>query len=137
VGSFHVSIEVGDVQGQRFEALEALVDTGATYTLIPRTVLQRLGVVPKERWPFTLADGRTVDYDVAQVQVRLDGRRRYTTAVFGDDGAKCLLGVVTLEEFRLGVDHVNRRLIPVPGLLMTLRRGVWLADCTRPSLSCR
>ncbi len=134
MGSFHVAIEVGDVQGQRFEALEALVDTGATYTLIPRSVLQRLGVAPEERWPFTLADGPTVDYDVAQVQVRLDGRRRYTVAVFGDDGAKCLLGVVTLEEFRLGVDPVNRRLIPVPGLLMTLQPGVRLAD-SRLSLS--
>jgi clan AA aspartic protease len=118
MGAFRVPIEVGDVQGQRFEAVEALVDTGATYTLVPRSLLQRLGVTPEERWPFTLADGRTVEYDVAQVQVRLDGRRRYTVVVFGDDGVQCLLGVVTLEEFRLGVDPVSRRLIPVPGLLM-------------------
>ncbi len=120
MGAFRVPIEIANVQGQRFEAVQALVDTGATYTLVPRAVLQGLGVVPEERWPFTLADGRTVEYDVAQIQVRLDGRRRYTVVVFGDDGAQCLLGVVTLEELRLGVDPVNRRLIPVPGVLMAL-----------------
>ncbi|KRT69305.1 MAG: hypothetical protein XU15_C0012G0117 [candidate division NC10 bacterium CSP1-5] len=120
MGAFRVPIEIANVQGQRFEAVEALVDTGATYTMVPRAVLQGLGVVPEERWPFTLADGRTVEYDVAQIQVRLDGRRRYTVVVFGEDGAQCLLGVVTLEELRLGVDPVNRRLIPVPGVLMAL-----------------
>jgi predicted aspartyl protease len=71
-----VSIEVGDIQGQRIEAVEALVDTGATHMLIPRCVLQRLGIVPEERWPFVLADGRTAEYDVALVQVRPEGRRR-------------------------------------------------------------
>jgi len=120
MGAFRVPIEIANVQGQRFEAVEALVDTGATYTMVPRAVLQGLGVVPEERWPFTLADGRTVEYDVAQIQVRLDGRRRYTVVVFGEDGAQCLLGVVTLEELRLGVYPVNRRLIPVPGVLMAL-----------------
>lgn len=104
MGAFRVPIEIANVQGQRFEAVEALVDTAATYTMVPRAVLQGLGVVPEERWPFTLADGRTVEYDVAQIQIRLDGRRRYTVVVFGDDGAQCLLGVVTLEELRLGVD---------------------------------
>ena len=120
MGAFRVPIEIANVQGQRFEAVDALVDTGATYTMVPRAVLQHLDVVPEERWPFTLADGRTVEYDVAQIQVRLDGRRRYTVVVFGEDGAQCLLGVVTLEELRLGVDPVNRRLIPVPGVLMAL-----------------
>lgn len=121
MGSFRVSIEIGDVQSQRFEAVDALVDTGTTYTLVSRSLLERLGVAPEERWPFTLADGRTREYDVGQVQVRLDGRMRYTVVIFGDDGIQCLLGVVTLEEFRLGVDPVNRRLIPVPGLLMVLQ----------------
>ena len=49
--------------------------------------------------------------------MRLHGRTQPTIAVFGDAGCKPLLGVVTLEEFRLGVDPVTQRLIPVPGLL--------------------
>ena len=38
--------------------------------------------------------------------------------VFGDEGSRPLLGVVTLEEFSLGVDPVNGRLTRVRGLAM-------------------
>lgn len=35
MGTFSVLIEVGNPGGNRFEGLEALVDTGATYTVVP------------------------------------------------------------------------------------------------------
>jgi hypothetical protein len=40
-----------------------------------------------------------------------------TIVVFGTPGSDPILGVVTLEEFRLAADPVNRRLISVPGRL--------------------
>lgn len=118
MGTFRVAIEIGDPQGQRWERIEALVDTGASYTAVPASLLRRLGVEPQERRPFRLADERLVEYEVSQTQVRLDGRARYTLVVFGREGSEPLLGVVTLEEFGLAVDPVGQRLIPVPGLLM-------------------
>jgi predicted aspartyl protease len=57
-------------------------------------------------------------YSIAWVRVRIDGRTQPTIVIFGDPGTEPLLGVVTLEEFGLGVDPVNRWLIPVPGLLL-------------------
>jgi clan AA aspartic protease len=117
MGSFRVRIEIGDSQGQRFEALDALVDTGATYTWVPRSVLERLGVRPARQRPFIMADGRQVFYDTAWTVVRLDGETQPTLIVFGDEGTEPLLGVFTLEGFGLGVDAVNQRLIPTPGLL--------------------
>ena len=103
--------------GERFEPIEALVDTGATYTWVPRDVLERLGVVPEEEWPFVLADGREVRYPMAWISIRLGERVQPTIAVFGEPGSEPILGVVTLEEFRLAADPVNRRLVSVPGLL--------------------
>ena len=35
VGTFAVQIEIGDLRGERYEDMEALVDTGATTTVIP------------------------------------------------------------------------------------------------------
>ncbi len=35
MGIFNVPIEVGDPEGGRFERVEALVDTGATFTIVP------------------------------------------------------------------------------------------------------
>lgn len=97
--------------------LEVLVDTGATYTWIPRDVLGGLGATPAASYPFVLADGRTVEYGVAQVRTRIDGREWLTLCIFGEPETEPLLGVVTLEEFGLGVDPVNQQLIPVPGRL--------------------
>ncbi len=52
MGTFSVTIEVGDPQGQRYEPVEAIVDTGSSYTMLPAALLQRLGVEPTETWPF-------------------------------------------------------------------------------------
>ena len=72
---------------------------------------------PDEERVFVLADGRAVRYPIAWVRVRLDERTQPTLVVCGDSGTEPLLGAFTLEGFGLGVDPVNRRLIPVPGLL--------------------
>lgn len=117
MGSFRYRVEIGDPHRQLFESLDALVDTGATYTWIPRPVLEKLGISPAFKRDFLLADGRIIQRDVAQVVARIDGQSLYTLCIFGDEGSEPLLGVVTLEEFGLGVDPVNRRLIPVPGFL--------------------
>lgn len=41
-----------------------------------------------------------------------------TLAVFGDEGNESLLGAVSLEEFGLGIDPVNKTLVPVTLLLV-------------------
>jgi clan AA aspartic protease len=117
VGHFRYRIEIGSPQGTIFERLDALVDTGATYTWIPRPVLEKLGIVPAFQREFLLAGGRRIQRDVAQVVARIDGQSLYTLCIFGDERSEPLLGMVTLEEFGLGVDPVNRKLIPVPGFL--------------------
>ncbi len=117
MGAFRVRLEVGNPAGGPFEGIEALVDTRATYTMLPRDLLERLGVQPEEEWPFVLADGRQASYRIGWVRVRIDGRSQPTIAVFGDPAAEPLLGVFTLEGFRLAADPVNRRLVPVPALL--------------------
>ena len=117
MGHFHVSVQVGSRSERGFASLEALVDTGATYTWVPRDVLDAVGVVPEDERPFLLADGREVRYPVAWAQIRIAGREQPTIVVFGVPGSEPILGVVTLEEFLLAADPVHRRLIPVPGLL--------------------
>ena len=117
MGTFRVSMQLAGVRGERFEVMEALVDTGASYSWISRDVLEGLGAQPDEERVFVLADGREVRYPMAWVQVKLGDRIQPTLAVFGDTGTEPILGAFTLEGFGLGVDPVNRRLIPVPGLL--------------------
>jgi len=117
VGHFWVPIRVGRRGGDRFEPLRAFVDTGSTYTWVPRDVLERLGVTAEEEWPFELADGREVRYAVAWIQLGIEGRGEVPTiAVFAPPTSEPILGVFTLEGFRLAADPVNGRLISVPAL---------------------
>jgi predicted aspartyl protease len=120
MGTFHVDIEVGDPEGRRYEPVEALVDTGATYTSVARPMLDALGVEPHERAWFKLADGRHVEREIGRTWVRVGGRTELTLVVFADPGSPALLGAYALEGLRLAPDPVGRRLVPVPGLLMPL-----------------
>jgi aspartyl protease family protein len=121
VGTFTVEIEIGDPRGERWERVEALVDTGASYTWLPADLLARLGVVPERRREFQIADGRIIERDLAVTMARWDGDALPTLVVFGDEGSPVLLGAYTLEGFGLAADPVNRRLLPVPGLAMGFR----------------
>ncbi|HUF52147.1 MAG TPA: aspartyl protease family protein, partial [Dehalococcoidia bacterium] len=118
MGHVDVTIEVGSPDRSRFVEVPANVDTGATFTVLPRSVLEDLGISRSHSAQFQLADGSPVTRDVGEVPVRIDGKVLTTTCVFGDEGQPALVGVVTLEQFLLGVDTVNGRLIPIPGLLM-------------------
>ncbi len=116
VGDFRVPIQIARAMGEPFESLQALVDTGSTFTWIPRDVLERLGVRPEHDLPFELADGRQARYPVAWLQIRLEGREQPTIVVFAPAGSEPILGVVTLEQYLLAVDPIHRRLISVPGI---------------------
>ena len=106
------------MQGDQWETLDAMVDTGATYSWVPRDILERLGVQPTDSSPFILADGKQVVYPLAWVKMRLDGRETFSICVFGEPGSMALLGAFTLEALRLAADPYNERLVPVPGYLL-------------------
>ena len=43
MGTLKVTIAVGDSQGRQFEELDVTVDTGSTYTAVPRAMLNMMG----------------------------------------------------------------------------------------------
>lgn len=123
MGSFYQGIAIAASPDGHFEEMEALVDSGATYTWVPRAALERLGIRPTFHREFETADGRIITRDMAEVAVRLNNEVHFTLVIFGDEGTRPLLGVVTLETFGLGVDPVRQRLVPVRGLLTALVSG--------------
>ena len=122
MGTFQATIHIGDPEGRQFESIDAMVDTGATYSWVPTDILARLGVKPEFTRQLVTADGRVIERDMAETRVRLDGQVRMTMVVFGDEGSMPLLGAYTLEGFGLAADPVGKRLIPVPGY--ALREGL-------------
>jgi clan AA aspartic protease len=99
-------------------ALDLLVDTGATWSLIPAETASLLGVEPAETRSVRTADGRRLDLPLAEVRFTIDGRSLTTPCLIGAPNAPALLGAVTLEAFGLAADPVQKILVPVTGLLL-------------------
>lgn len=118
MGTFTVPLQIADPEGRHYETVQAMVDSGATYTVLPGSILERLGVVPHSARSFILADGSRVERGFGRTWMRLDGREDVSPVAFWDEGVQPLLGAVTLEIFSLGIDPVNGRLIPVDALMM-------------------
>ena len=87
-----------------------LVDSGATYSLLPVDVWQALGLKPKRSLTFTLADGTPIQRQVSECHVALAGQEGHTPVILGEPGDEALLGAVTLEVLGLVLDPFKRTL---------------------------
>ena len=115
---FYYPLSITGPNSEEFESVNALVDTGATFTVIPSAILRRLGVVPTETARFRLADGTSKELPIGETNVRIEGKQFSTTVVYGEDEGTALIGVYTLERAMLAVDPVGQRLIPSDALLV-------------------
>lgn len=116
---FRHTIEVGDLTGSRFQSMDAIVDTGVTFTVVSANILSELGVVPNRRVRFRLADGSRLDRDVGETMVRVLDYQAIRLVAFGSNDAPALLGADTLEGLLLTVDPVRERLVPTDGWMLS------------------
>ncbi len=120
MGTFTHPITLIAASGSETETVEALVDTGATFTSIPSPILERLGVAPVRKIRLGLANGEVVEGNMGEVVAQLDGQRSTIWCVFRPPDAPPLIGVHTLEAFLLTVDPVEQILVPKDALWLEL-----------------
>ena len=99
------------------EEVRFLVDSGATYTLLPTSVWESLGLEATREETFTLVDGTTVVRRISTCYLILPQGRDYSPVILGEPGDAALLGVVTLEIFGLLFNPFNRTLQPMRMML--------------------
>jgi clan AA aspartic protease len=92
----------------------ALVDTGATDTFLPASVLRKLGIQSAARRSYELADGTEQELPIAFGVIEVLGRAAGSTLVFAGENEESLLGVTVLESTGLWIDPQRERLIPRP-----------------------
>jgi len=95
--------------------VEALVDTGATFSRLEGTLLTNLGVQPERRVRLRLADRSSHIQELRNAVVALNGERNVAPITFGEPGSPPTIGAVTLEILLLGVDPIDQRLVPLEG----------------------
>jgi clan AA aspartic protease len=109
VGHVHQSVKLS---AEKTVTVRMLVDTGATFSVIPEALASAVGI---KRLPrsvtVTLADGRRVKLDAGTAIFRIGGREAPATILVGDV-VEPILGVETLEALGLTIDPRKRRLAP-------------------------
>ena len=113
MSTFSVEIGIGGLNHGPMTRVLAMVDTGSFNSMIPDSLLRRLGLEPLERETYTLADGSEVEYGLGAASIAIGDREWPCPVVFGPDG-QYLLGATTLEIFRLMVAPVDEQLVRKP-----------------------
>ena len=94
-----------------------LVDTGAIDCVVPRSVLEGVGLRPVAERVYTLADGGEVSMEHTIGEIELMGARVGATIVIADDdNAIPLLGATAMQSAGVEVDPRNERLNRLPSI---------------------
>lgn len=101
-------------------SVRMLVDTGATFSVIPDGLARAVGIQRLRRSvPIVLADGRRIRLRAATAFFRI-GKREAPATVLVGDVVEPILGVETLEALGLTVDSRKGKLLPSRGYAVRL-----------------
>jgi clan AA aspartic protease len=123
---FSVEFEVtnfGDIENVRRKKLKSeevrrvtirgVVDSGAAKFVLPKSVVQKLGLSIVDKLKVRYADGRSATRSVATgAQVELLGRQGIFNAIVEPNCDTALIGAIVLEDLDLLVDSTHQRLVP-------------------------
>lgn len=121
------------VVGRKRKSLEAVVDTGATFTTLPAPLLKVLGFAPDFEQSLRFADGRVEKRPVGPVRLRMDGVETVVPVVFGRPRDAVLLGATTLEIMGFVVDPVAKKLVRTQGYAVS----TFKSSCPPPAAASR
>ena len=99
------------------EKVSFLVDSGATYSVIPDSIWRALELEPTREMTFTLVDGTRLERRISRCYLILPQGEDYSPVVLGEPGDEALLGVVTLEILGLVFHPFSRTLHPMRAML--------------------
>lgn len=108
----------GKVRHRKKTAIvQFLVDSGATYTVLPQAIWKKLRLAPKREQSFILADGTVMRRKVSECFIEIPQGACHTPVILGEANDEALLGVVTLEELALVLNPFERTLQPMQARL--------------------
>lgn len=115
----HVTVEavlLSPVTGERL-TVEALIDTGATFTTLPKAIADRLKLTEVTKRRVRTASGEEV-LPESYLTINIMGEKTTTPVLIGEKVDRVLLGVLTLEALALKVDPKTGKLEKTELLLL-------------------
>ncbi|MBM3200750.1 clan AA aspartic protease [Candidatus Woesearchaeota archaeon] len=103
MGHTWVDVLIRNPAGEQSEEAKALVDTGATVTVIPKAMADRLGIKPLTEVEVQTGGGKIkLNKSLASIQIK--GKEEVTPVLISEVIDKVLIGVVLLESLGFSVD---------------------------------
>ena len=107
MGIFRVPLQVGNPFTGQTEVVDAIVDTGAADSVMPTSLLRRLGIEPMRTARYRTVSGERVEYQVGSACFAAEGFRCIANVVFGPE-EEPVMGATILEQLYLVVDPKTR-----------------------------
>ena len=116
-------VEVGNpARPDITQDIEFLIDSGAIYSVVQRSILESLGIIPLATEEFRLANGETIRRQKGGALFKYGNKIGVADVIFGEPGDSSLLGAFTLEALGLALDPLKRELKPLPMILAGYQR---------------
>lgn len=123
MGTFATKIKLSNmVDPGRSIEVEAMVDTGATYSWVSGERLKQIGVRPLSQMCFKTISGGVVEREMAPVLVTADGKTAADNVVVAHEDELEVIGAFTLEALGVAADAVQQRLVPTIGWALHAER---------------
>lgn len=126
MGETRIHFRIYGPDGQAAE-LEAIVDTGATFSKVPKLIASRLRLAPKYETEVELADGRVVRRELSLAEIEIEDVRRPVLVAIGEE-ERPLIGYTTLESLEFKVNPITRKLekaMPIEYASLTTLKPRW------------
>lgn len=118
MGLTHIDVTVANPGNlKKAKSISLPVDSGAVYSVVPKSLLAELGVRAHSTRTFTLADGSEIKRKIGDLVFKLNGHQGASPVIFGEKGDSTLLGMVSLEALGLLLDPIRREIRPLPMVL--------------------
>jgi len=94
--------------------IEAVIDTGATMSVLPMDLIQKLGLEKIDEVNVRYADNSVRKEVYGWVILEIAGRKAVFDVLAENEGAQPLIGQIVLERLDLVIEPSTRRVIPNP-----------------------
>jgi len=109
MGHVWVDIKIGNEYASKIIEARALVDTGATLTVVPRSIADRLGLRITGKSKVETGSG-IIEIERSRAYIEIMGKSEVIPVLVSDIIDKILIGVTTLEVLELEIDPLTGRL---------------------------
>jgi len=110
LGHVEVDVIIGDLEGKKRIKVTALVDTGATFTVIPESISKDLNLNPiGEKVKVSTAKGYD-ELDLTHAVLEIGEKRRIMPILISKQIDRVLIGVTTLEAMQLRINSLTKKL---------------------------